>query len=82
MKLLTLQRCTLKIMDIRAKNIKNVPRYTKPKLHTYITLIMFTCKNHRCTVSELNKIKFKMRTYLVVCSLDKVWLKDKVSIIF
>lgn len=40
MKLLTLQRCTLKIMDIRAKNIKNVPRYTKPKttyIHVYDT---------------------------------------------
>lgn len=35
MKLLTLQRCTLKIMGIRAKNIKNVPRYTEPKT-TYI----------------------------------------------
>lgn len=70
MKLLTLQRCTLKIMDIRAKNMKNVPRYTKPKTtYIYITL-MWTCKNHRCTVSVLNKIKFKMRTYLRV-----VWIR-------
>lgn len=43
---------------------------------------MFICKNYCCIVFVFNKIKFKMCIYLVVCSLDKVWLKDKVLIIF